>query len=102
MAYAHLTVYCSAVIQELFLDCLISLGFSVQIDEESANVVIKGENGRIPNSKATINVQSAGTAARFMTVFLAVAGGDYTLQSSEQMKKRPMSELLGSLTAKGV
>lgn len=85
-----------------FLDCLISLGFSVQIDEESANVVIKGENGRIPNRKATINVQSAGTAARFMTVFLAVAGGDYTLQSSEQMKKRPMSELLGSLTAKGV
>lgn len=85
-----------------FLDCLISLGFSVQIDEESANVVIKGENGRIPNRKATINVQSAGTAARFMTVFLAVAGGDYTLQSSEQMKKRPMSELLDSLTAKGV
>ena len=85
-----------------FLDCLISLGFSVQIDEESAKVVIKGENGRIPNRKATINVQSAGTAARFMTVFLAVAGGDYTLQSSEQMKKRPMSELLGSLTAKGV
>ena len=37
-----------------------------------------------------------------MTVFLAVAGGDYTLQSSEQMKKRPMSELLDSLTAKGV
>ena len=64
--------------------------------------MIKGENGRIPNRKATINVQSAGTAARFMTVFLAVAGGDYTLQSSEQMKKRPMSELLGSLTAKGV
>ena len=62
-----------------FLDCLISLGFSVQIDEESAKVVIKGENGRIPNRKATINVQSAGTAARFMTVFL-----------------------LGSLTAKGV
>ena len=53
-----------------FLDCLISLGFSVQIDEESAKVVIKGENGRIPNRKATINVQSAGTAARFMTCLL--------------------------------
>ena len=84
MAYAHLTVYCLAVIQELFLTAFISLGFSVQIDEESANVVIKGENGRIPNRKATINVQSAGTAARFMTVFLAVAGGDYTLQSSDR------------------
>lgn len=26
-----------------FIDCLISLGFSVQIDERSAKVVIKGE-----------------------------------------------------------
>ena len=52
-----------------------------------------------PNRKATV-CSSAGTAARFMTVFLAVAGGDYTLQSSEQMKEASMSELLGSLTAK--
>lgn len=85
-----------------FLDCLIKLGFDVNIDEESCKVAIKGENGKIPNRKAIINVQSAGTAARFMTVFLAVAGGDYVLKSSEQMKKRPMKELLDSLIEKGV
>ena len=85
-----------------FLNCLIKLGFEVEIDEKNRKVVIKGENGTIPNKKATINVQSAGTAARFMTVFLAVAGGDYVLESSEQMKKRPMKELLDSLIEKGV
>ena len=52
-----------------FLDCLISLGFSVQIDEESAKVVIKGENGRIPNRKATINVQSAGNSSKIHDCF---------------------------------
>ncbi len=85
-----------------FLDCLISLGFEVLIDEENKTVTIKGENGNVPNQGATINVRSAGTAARFMTVFLAVAGGDYVLNSSEQMKKRPMKELLDSLIEKGV
>jgi 3-phosphoshikimate 1-carboxyvinyltransferase len=85
-----------------FLDCLINLGFEVTVDETKCKVVIKGENGTIPNKKASINVRSAGTAARFMTVFLAVSGGDYVLNSSEQMKKRPMSQLLENLKDKGV
>lgn len=85
-----------------FLDCLNRLGFQLDIDEERKQVTIKGENGCIPNSHATINVRSAGTAARFMTVLLAVCGGDYILESSEQMKKRPMSRLLESLREKGV
>lgn len=84
-----------------FLDCLLKLGFEVDINEIEHKVIIKGENGRVPNKNATINVRSAGTAARFMTVFLAVAGGDYVLESSEQMKKRPMKELLDSLEEKG-
>ncbi len=85
-----------------FLECLNKLGFQVDINEPECKVVIKGENGKVPNKQATINVRSAGTAARFITVFLAVAGGDYVLESSEQMKKRPMRELLDSLVEKGV
>ena len=37
-----------------------------------------------------------------MTVLLAVCGGDYRLESSEQMKRRPMSQLLETLKEKGV
>lgn len=85
-----------------FLDCLDKVGFKLEIDENAKTVVIQGENGKIPNHEATINVRSAGTAARFMTVLLAVCGGKYTLESSEQMKKRPMSELLDKLMENGV
>ncbi|MFR4318781.1 MAG: hypothetical protein ACLT2Z_04785 [Eubacterium sp.] len=85
-----------------FLDCLEKLGFEMTIDEEREEVIIKGEGGTIPNTDAEINIRSAGTAARFMTVLLAVCGGNYVLNSSEQMKKRPMKQLLDTLKEQGV
>lgn len=77
-----------------FLDCLIQLGFRVEIKEEKQKVTIQGTDGRIPNLEASINVRSAGTAARFLTVALAFAGGNYYLDASEQMRKRPMEPIL--------
>lgn len=85
-----------------FLSCLQELGFDVVIEEDKKVVTIKGMGGEIPNRNATINVRSAGTAARFLTVMLAFAGGHYTLNSSEQMKKRPMEPLLTELRKAGV
>lgn len=84
------------------LDCLEKLGFKIELDKEQCSVVVFGNGGVIPNKKATINVRSAGTTARFMTALLAFAGGEYTLESSEQMKKRPMKELLDVLEDLGV
>lgn len=85
-----------------FLSCLISLGFEVKIEEEIKRVMVRGMGGSIPNRQAEIDVRSAGTAARFLTVMLAFAGGTYILQSSEQMKKRPMEPLLTVLREAGV
>jgi 3-phosphoshikimate 1-carboxyvinyltransferase len=85
-----------------FLSCLTALGFDVNIIEEKKIVIIHGLAGNIPNRNAEINVRSAGTAARFLTAMLAFAGGNYTLQSSEQMKKRPMEPLLSVLKEIGV
>lgn len=85
-----------------FLSCLQELGFDVKIEEDKKIVTIAGLGGNIPNRNATINVRSAGTAARFLTVMLAFAGGHYTLNSSEQMKKRPMEPLLTELRKVGV
>lgn len=84
-----------------FLSCLQGLGFEIKIDEESRKVVIHGTGGRIPKGNAAINVRSAGTAARFLTVMLAVAGGDYEIYSSSQMAKRPMQPLLSILEDAG-
>lgn len=85
-----------------FLGCLKELGFNLDINEPAKEVVIEGTCGKIPNTQATINVGSAGTAARFLTVFLAFAGGDYTLNASPQMCKRPMEPLLTTLRESGV
>ncbi len=84
-----------------FLSCLDDLGFSLIIDEGQKTVEITGMGGVIPNQRASINVRSAGTAARFITVFLALAGGEYTLHSSAQMEKRPMQPLLATLQGLG-
>lgn len=80
-----------------FLQALIDLGFEVEIDEENAVVTIVGCGGMIPKSDAQINVGSAGTAARFLTAYLGLSKGSYHIDSSEQMKKRPMKELLMAL-----
>ena len=85
-----------------FLDSLCKLGFQVEADEATKDVTIQGTGGEIPNRKATIDVRSAGTAARFLTVMLALAGGEYQLNASPQMCKRPMQPLLTLLSDAGV
>ena len=85
-----------------FLDSLIKLGFDVKSNEVSKDVTIKGMGGKIPNDHAVIDVRSAGTAARFLTVMLALAGGEYELNASPQMCKRPMQPLLDLLSDAGV
>ena len=80
-----------------FIQALIDLGFTVDVDEENCIVTIDGLGGVIPKKKAHINVGSAGTAARFLTAYLGLSEGEYYIDSSEQMKKRPMKELLESL-----
>lgn len=84
-----------------FLKALKSLGFNVSADEKKCSVVIEGHGGKIPNKNAEIYVGSAGTAARFLTAFTAVGDGEYVLDSSEQMRKRPMRELLEALESLG-
>ena len=48
-------------------------------------------------TNASVNVGSAGTAARFLTAYLGLSKGRYFMDSSDQMKKRPMEELLKAL-----
>ena len=81
------------------IDCLHALGVSV-LREEGA-LVVRGCGGKFPNRKARLNVMSAGTVARFLTVALAFCGGEYEITASEQMKKRPM-EVLELLEQAGV
>lgn len=85
-----------------FLDCLLKLGFQIEICEDRREVTIQGAGGKIPAGSGAIDVRSAGTAARFLTVMLAFAEGDYELTASPQMCRRPMEPLLSLLEEAGV
>ena len=84
-----------------FLTALQDLGFDVHADQEACTVRIRGFGGQIPKEQATIYVGSAGTAARFLTAFVAMSAGRYRLNASDQMNKRPMRELLRALEELG-
>ena len=84
-----------------FLGSLKSLGFAVEADEQTKEVLVTGLNGALPVTSGEIYVGSAGTAARFLTAMLALAEGTFTINASEQMKKRPMKPLFDVLTEMG-
>lgn len=90
-----------------FLQALMDMKFPVEVNEAECTVKITGYGGRIPyfeqfpQKELRINVGSAGTAARFLTAYLGLSEGNSFLDSSEQMKKRPMQELIESLEELG-
>ena len=83
------------------ISCLNTLGIKMEIDEENETITVQGCGGRLPVREASVNVGSAGTAARFLTALLAFSAGVYHLDASEQMKKRPMKPLLDALIKLG-
>ena len=84
-----------------FLTSLIALGYVIEVNEVDKYVLIHGKGRQIPKKEAAIDVGSAGTAARFLTAMLALSDGAYTIQASEQMKKRPMKPLFDALESMG-
>jgi 3-phosphoshikimate 1-carboxyvinyltransferase len=86
----------------ILIAALRELGFAVAADETARTIRIHGQGGRIPRRAATLHVGNAGTAARFLTAFLALApDGVYHLDGDEAMRARPMAGLLAALTGAG-
>ncbi len=84
-----------------FLQCLSDLSFDVASQPKTGEVSVHGLSGRLPVKKASLYVGSAGTAARFLSAVLGVSEGEFFLDASEQMKKRPMAPLLSALQSVG-
>jgi 3-phosphoshikimate 1-carboxyvinyltransferase len=85
----------------VFLQALADLGFSIHQDEKEKSVTIQGLGGSLGRSSGELYLGSAGTAARFITAMTAMASGEFRLDASEQMKKRPMRELLTAMEQLG-
>lgn len=84
----------------IMLAALDALGFQVTADESAHTISVQGEAGKIPAQQAELHIGNAGTAARFLTAFLALSpGGSYKLDGDPAMRERPMAGLLDALVA---
>lgn len=80
----------------IMLECLKSLGYSIEIYPD--NITISGECKKI----AKLNVGNAGTVARFLTAFVCTQlDGDYFFDSDAAMYLRPMKGLIQALEKQG-
>jgi 3-phosphoshikimate 1-carboxyvinyltransferase len=84
-----------------FAGALQTLGFDVQLDPVRSEMVVTGLGGEIPATQAELFIGNAGTAARFLSAFLTLGHGHYTLDGDERMRQRPIGDLVAALTQAG-
>lgn len=86
----------------IMLEALQKLGFQCSHDESASRIQVKGAAGQIPEKSARLDIGNAGTAARFLTGFLALQqDGHYALDGDPAMRERPMAGLLDALGSLG-
>lgn len=85
-----------------FANALKTLGFDIQLDEANQSMAITGLGGKIPAQKAELFIGNAGTAARFLSAFLALGNGQYILDGEPRMRERPIGDLIEALHQLGV
>ncbi len=85
-----------------FAKALQTLGFDVQLHEANCEMMVTGLGGKIPARKAELFIGNAGTAARFLSAFLALGNGEYILDGEPRMRERPIGDLIDALNQLGV
>jgi len=84
-----------------FAAALSQLGFSLQLQPEIQQMQVQGQGGKIPSTQAALFIGNAGTAARFLTAFLSLGQGIFTLDGEPRMRQRPIDDLTRALNSLG-
>jgi 3-phosphoshikimate 1-carboxyvinyltransferase len=84
-----------------FVTALQNLGFNVQLNPGNSSMTIFGLGGLIPAGNADLFIGNAGTAARFLTAFLTLGKGIYTIDGDDRMRERPIGDLVEALVQLG-
>jgi 3-phosphoshikimate 1-carboxyvinyltransferase len=78
------------------------MGFAVEEDASARTIKVVGRGGAFPTPEAQLSVGLAGTAARFLTAFCAMAKhGTFKLDGAPRMRERPMKGLIDALRLLG-
>jgi len=76
------------------VNALQELGVVIQLDKNSCSCIVGGGNGQFPRQTASIWCGDSGIVARFLLAACSASPGVYTFTGSEQLRKRPIVELL--------
>lgn len=85
----------------IFIDILHELGVSVMLDEAACSCIVGGDNGVLPKKKASLWLDNATSAARFMLAVCASSPGIYQFDGSEPLRRRPLENFLAILCTQG-
>jgi 3-phosphoshikimate 1-carboxyvinyltransferase len=84
------------------IEALRALGIPVEALPEREMIRIRGGGGVVPVQTADLFVGNAGTAARFLTAYVALGHGRYRIDGVPRMRERPIGPLLNALRQLGV
>ncbi len=82
-------------------DALRAVGIRVDEDEPQAAFRVFGTGGRVPADRAALYIGNSGTSARFLTAYLGLGTGTYTVDGVSRMRERPIQDLLDGLARLG-
>ena len=82
-------------------EALKTLGIGVQANEGASTFTVSGTGGRIPVNRADLFIGNSGTTTRFLTAYLALGHGTYTVDGVDRMQERPIQDLLDGLNRLG-
>lgn len=85
---------------QVLLHLLPALG--ITSDVSGTDVRIQGAAGPFPIREAVLNVENAGTAMRPLAAVLCAGQGSYTVDGNEQMRRRPIGDLIRGLRTLGL
>lgn len=74
---------------------------SVAADTVTLNQILQDLDKAAANDSQLVDIGPAGTAMRFLTAFLAIKPGHFTLTGTERMKQRPIGILVEALKSIG-
>ena len=83
------------------VNALQNLGFNITLNPKNTRMTIIGLGGSIPAHQADLYIGNAGTAARFLSAFLTLGNGIYTLDGDTRMRERPIGDLVNALRQLG-
>jgi 3-phosphoshikimate 1-carboxyvinyltransferase len=86
---------------EALLALLTELKIKVELDPQNKSCRIEGCNGKFPVEAASLWCHDAGTVLRFVLAACAAMPGNFFIDGSRQLQKRPIKTLINALQAQG-